>query len=337
MIIILSQKVDTLSSYSDELFNSYHFPGRYRNQIHTGDIFVYYQGNRYDKSQRYYFGIGKIGEIYSADEENYYAKLTDCRCFEQKVPIYLPDGGYIEQLGYESVRKSITPPWQSSIRPLSQTAYDYIVNMAGKQAIPPAAIPSTIEGMNAKLKDAIRDYYVNRNVSAIYQIESLASAISRAVSKKVPEPEHLEAFIPSKSAASKMDELVDYCRTMKMSYSYKPLLILALLHSDCKDGKITIKEAAAYFRSFYEGRKNKGLPAEKKKCLYLHESFTDEQIMDNIISNPVKALTGTDFFYYDAETQNFYLSPVVFRELDRKRKMAITKACNQRLKEYFQD
>lgn len=46
MLIISSQKIDTESPYSDEPFNSYHYPARYRNQIHEGDVFVYYQGNR---------------------------------------------------------------------------------------------------------------------------------------------------------------------------------------------------------------------------------------------------------------------------------------------------
>ena len=119
MIIILSQKIDTESAYTgDEVFRTYHYPGRYRNQIHTGDVFVYYQGNRYDKSQRYYFGTGWIGNIKTEDEDNYYAELLNVVRFEKKVPIYLPDGGYVEQLGYDTVRKSINPPWQSSVRPL---------------------------------------------------------------------------------------------------------------------------------------------------------------------------------------------------------------------------
>ena len=94
MIIILSQKIDTESAYTgDEVFRTYHYPGRYRNQIHTGDVFVYYQGNRYDKSQRYYFGTGWIGNIKTEDEDNYYAELLNVVRFEKKGPIYLPDGG----------------------------------------------------------------------------------------------------------------------------------------------------------------------------------------------------------------------------------------------------
>ena len=133
MLIILSQRIDTDSDYSDEVFETYHYPSRYKNQIHEGNTFVYYQGNRYVKEQRYYFGVGTIGQITSFDEENYYASLINVRKFNNTVPIYLPDGKYVEQLGYETVRKSPTPPWQSSVRPLSQQAYDYIISAAGIQ------------------------------------------------------------------------------------------------------------------------------------------------------------------------------------------------------------
>ena len=92
MLVVLSQKVDSASSYADELFHSYQYPAKYKNQLNKGDIFIYYQGNRFDKSQRYYFGMGMVGGILTEDGENYYAKLVDCQRFEKKVPIYLHPG-----------------------------------------------------------------------------------------------------------------------------------------------------------------------------------------------------------------------------------------------------
>jgi hypothetical protein len=263
MLVILSQKVDTASSYSDELFNSYHYPAKYRNQLHEGDIFIYYQGNRHDKSHRYYFGIGTVGEILTTDGENYYAKLLNCQQFEKKVPIYLPDGGYIEQLGYETVRNSINPPWQSSIRPLSQKAFDYILNAAGIQNVPPKA--ESIDMLKEKLRNAVRDYFVEKNAAAIHHIESIAAAIGRATN--ISEKESQLPYAPSETASDKRYMLLEYCRTMKMSYSYKPVLILALLHTG-KNGTVAIEKAAQYFYDFYEERRRQGLPAEKK-TLYL--------------------------------------------------------------------
>ena len=53
--------------------------------------------------------------------------------------------------------------------------------------------------------------------------------------------------MPSKTPAEKLAELLEYCREMKMSYSYKPVLILALLHGG-KNGKIFIEKAADHVK-----------------------------------------------------------------------------------------
>jgi hypothetical protein len=332
MLVILSQKVDTASSYSDELFNSYHYPAKYRNQLHEGDIFIYYQGNRHDKSHRYYFGIGTVGEILTTDGENYYAKLLNCQQFEKKVPIYLPDGGYIEQLGYETVRNSINPPWQSSIRPLSQKAFDYILNAAGIQNVPPKA--ESIDMLKEKLRNAVRDYFVEKNAAAIHHIESIAAAIGRATN--ISEKESQLPYAPSETASDKRYMLLEYCRTMKMSYSYKPVLILALLHTG-KNGTVAIEKAAQYFYDFYEERRRQGLPAEKKRCIYLRDDVTQKQIMANLVSNPVKALCESGFFFFNEQSQVLSMSPEIWSILDRGSKAMLTRICRQRLKEYYAD
>ena len=332
MLVILSQKIDTVSSYSDELFNSYHYPAKYRNQLHEGDIFIYYQGNRYDKSQRYYFGVGTVGEILTSDGENYYAKLLNCQRFEKRVPIYLPDGGYIEQLGYETVRKSINPPWQSSIRPLSQKAFDYILNAAGIQHMPDQS--ESVDTLKEKLKRAIRDFYVEKNDAAIHRIESIASAISRG--NDISEKENLPPYTPSESPTDRLVLLQEYCRTMKMSYSYKPVLILALLHAG-KSGSVSIADAARYFREYYATRRSQGLPAERKRCIYLRDDISDTQIVANIINNPVKALCDSGFFFFNDQEEIFLISPEIWTVLDKSARATLTRICRQRLKDYFTD
>ena len=332
MLIILSQKIDTASPYSDEPFNSYHYPKKYRNQIHEGDIFVYYQGNRFEREHRYYFGVGTIGEILTTDGENYYAKLLNCQRFENKVPIYLPNGGYIEQLCYDTVRNSIIPPWQSSIRPLSQEAFDYILNAAGVQTAPQKA--ESISSLQDKLKNAVRDYFVGSNLAAIHRIESIAAAIGRATN--VSAEKERTPYMPSKTPAEKLAELLEYCREMKMSYSYKPVLILALLHGG-KNGKIFIEKAADHVKSYYDDRKAQGLKAEKKQCIYLRDDVTKQQIIANLVTNPVKALCDTGFFFYNENNQIFSLSPELWNALDRGSKSMITRICRQRLHDYYCD
>ena len=332
MLVILSQKIDTTSLYSDELFNSYHYPAKYRNQLHEGDVFIYYQGDRFDKSRRYYFGIGTVGEILTKDGENYYAQLLNCQRFEKKVPIYLPDGGYIEQLGYDTIRKSIIPPWQSSIRPLSQKAFEYILNAAGIQHAQGKI--EDLDSMREKLRSSIREYFVDKNDSAIYRIESIAAAIGRATN--VLTQPVMDTYLPPETVSERVASLQEYCMTMKMSYSYKPVLILALLHAG-KDGSVSIDAAAKFFREYYSARKAEGLPAEKKQCIYLRDNIADSQIVANLINNPVKALCESGFFFYDKQRQTFYLSPKIWSVLDNGGKVILAQICRTRLKEYFAD
>lgn len=339
MLVILSQKVDSESSYADELFSLYHYPAKYKNQLHEGDVFVYYQGNRFDKSQRYYFGTGTVGKIFTTDGENYYAELVSCRLFGKKVPIYLPDGGYIEQLGYESVRNSINPPWQSSVRPLSREAYDYILNAAGIQATLESGKNDSVDVLKDKLKLAVKEFYVEDDPSAIYRIEKIAAAIGLATSALEREEQHsqIKNCSSQESSSEKLSDFLGYCKTMKMTYSYKPVLILALLHSGDKNGRISIEKAATFFREYYSARKTQGLPIEKKRCIYLRDDVTDNQIAANLIANPVKALVESRYFFYDELSQVFSISPEIWEMMDSSSKSTITEICQQRLKDYYED
>jgi len=339
MLIILSQKVDSDSTYSDKLFRTYHYPARYRNQLHKGDIFIYSQGNRYDKTQRYYFGAGRVGEVLSTDGENYYATLVDCQKFTKKVPIYLPDGGYIEQLGYDTVRKSLTPPWQSSVRPISQQAFDYILNAAGVQYSPKPE--ESLYVLREKLKKAVREYYVDRDNAAIFRIEDIASSIAHATNVETSDSQKAAScetvLNSSETSNDRLLSLVEYCMSMKMTYSYKPLLILALLNQGNDKGCIDIDAAVRYFRDYYQERCNQGLCVEKKPCIYQKKDVSDKQISTNLITNPVPALAQSGYFFFNSETKLFSISPEIWNVMDKKSKSEIKRICRKKLEDYYTD
>ena len=170
--------------------------------------------------------------------------------------------------------------------------------------------------------------------AAIHHIESIAAAIGRATN--ISEKESQLPYAPSETASDKRYMLLEYCRTMKMSYSHKPVLILALLHTG-KNGTVAIEKAAQYFYDFYEERRRQGLPAEKKRCIYLRDDVTQKQIMANLVSNPVKALCESDFFFFNEQSQVLSMSPEIWSILDRGSKAMLTRICRQRLKEYYAD
>lgn len=173
--IVLSQRRDIESQYMDRLFSVYHFPPKYRSQLHTGDIFVYYQGDRCSREHRYYYGTGRIGKIYKTSDDDYYAELTECHSFDLIVPIY-KDNGYIEQIEYQTVRKSSIPPWQSSVRPLSENAAKHIlVKAGGLKLVADSNLQIKLEN---ELKCAMKKYYRDGKVVALKDVISIATQLA---------------------------------------------------------------------------------------------------------------------------------------------------------------
>jgi len=175
MYIILSQRKDIKSVYMDKIFSLYHFPRRYKNQIRSGDLFIYYQGDRYSRENRYYYGKGKIGSIYQTSNDDYYAELIDCYEFTSVVPIYKKNG-YIEQIDYQEVRNSPNPPWQSSIRPLSDKAAEKILSLANE--LKPVNNITLQTELGSNMKKAIKSYYRDGNYNALNEIINEATQLA---------------------------------------------------------------------------------------------------------------------------------------------------------------
>jgi len=164
MKIVLSQRIDVKSEYDDIPFSTYHFPKTYRSQINTGDRFIYYQGNRHKREQRYYFGCGVIGAVEpDTTNEYFYAEILEGRKFPHVVPIYHPDGdGFIESIGYSQIRTRPNPPWQRSIRKISDDAFSRILELANVDSRVGQNISRLEAGTNPfKVLTSLNNLYAN--------------------------------------------------------------------------------------------------------------------------------------------------------------------------------
>lgn len=95
--------------------------------------------------------------------------------------------------------------------------------------------------------------------------------------------------------ANMMEKFMEMVEKMDMSYSYKPVLLYAMLENADEKGKVAVEDLIDYFIYFYENRRKKGLIVEKKKCIYLRGDFTRNDVMRNIFSNPFKRFEDMGF------------------------------------------
>lgn len=122
---------------------------------------------------------------------------------------------------------------------------------------------------------------------------------------------------------------------MDMSYSYKPVLLKAILaHADSK-GRVKIADLVTYFRSFYERRKKNGFVPEKSNSIYAKEGTTDKQIEKNILSNPFKRFEDMNMMRHTKILGVIEVESVVWKRLTDEEKQRIETVCDKKLEEYY--
>ena len=88
--------------------------------------------------------------------------------------------------------------------------------------------------------------------------------------------------------SNRKDIFLEMIERMDMNYSYKPVFILAMLENCDKNGRARIEDIVAYFRRFYQLRRENGLIVEKPKSVYCKEQIEDAEIRRNILAYPFR-------------------------------------------------
>lgn len=127
-------------------------------------------------------------------------------------------------------------------------------------------------------------------------------------------------------------KLIEYCRRTPMSYSYKPVLIMAIVEHG---GVLRIDEAVDYFIKYYGQRLSEGLIAERADSIFSTLRCTREKIASNIKANPVNALMHSEFFDYDRSRELLSIKIHYWLSLSLDDKAEITNMCLIRLTDYY--
>ena len=135
--------------------------------------------------------------------------------------------------------------------------------------------------------------------------------------------------------ANMKDKFMDMVQTMDMSYSYKPVLLKAIFeHIDVK-GRIRVDEIVDYFIDFYEDRRKKGLPIEKKNSIYYKGNYTRKDVERNIFANPFKRFEDMNFMKRSKNIEYVELNRNIFKKLTKDEIDWIISHCDESLREYY--
>jgi superfamily II DNA or RNA helicase len=135
--------------------------------------------------------------------------------------------------------------------------------------------------------------------------------------------------------ANMKDKFMDMIKTMDMSFSYKPVLLKAMLEHVDENGKVRVEDIVDYFMEFYRARKDNGLVVEQKASLFCKENFTRKDVERNIFANPFKRFEDMRFMKRCREIENVEFNRHVFKKLSDEDINWIKMHCDNKLDFYY--
>lgn len=136
--------------------------------------------------------------------------------------------------------------------------------------------------------------------------------------------------------ANRKDLFLDMVRQMDMSYSYKPVLLKAVLLFADDKGRVKLSDIVTCFREFYEARRAAGLVVEKANSIYAKGGYTDTQAQRNILSNPFKRFEDMQMLHHTKTLGVIQVDESVWKKLTREEKQEMERICDEKLERYFQ-
>ena len=131
------------------------------------------------------------------------------------------------------------------------------------------------------------------------------------------------------------EEFMSNISSMRTLYSYKPILILALLSKADENGSATLDDVINFFFDFYTQRKKNGQTPEKNESYFVQYPADRKKAAHTILRYPVKIFSEKKFMYYDTSTQAIVLSPQIWSVITPQIRMEIEDICSDSLECYY--
>lgn len=137
--------------------------------------------------------------------------------------------------------------------------------------------------------------------------------------------------------ATMKDMFMDMAQTMTMSYSYKPVFIQAFLEHMSREGDARLSDVVETFTAYYENRIERGLPAEKKTCIFTKGNYTEKDVERLILNMPFKRFEDMGFMHHAKYLGTVQVDREIFKKLTQEDISELHKYCDASLKRYFGD
>ena len=128
---------------------------------------------------------------------------------------------------------------------------------------------------------------------------------------------------------------LDFCGEMQMSYSYKPVFLISFLSNMNEKGEALLSDVVESFAWYYEDRVKKGLPAEKKNCIFTKGGYTTKDVERLILSMPFNRFEGMGYMRHSKYLGIIQIDKSIMKTLNSDDISTILKYCTDALDRYW--
>ena len=122
---------------------------------------------------------------------------------------------------------------------------------------------------------------------------------------------------------------------MDMSYSYKPVLLQAILEHADKNGRVKIEDIVSYFKNFYEERRAAGLVVEKERSVFAKADCSYKEAERVILIYPYKRFEDMNMLRHSKTLGIIEVDQSVWKKLTENDKENILEICDCKLGSYY--
>lgn len=135
---------------------------------------------------------------------------------------------------------------------------------------------------------------------------------------------------------NRKDIFLSMIEQMNMSYSYKPVLIKALLYCIDNNGECGLPDLVTRFMDFYQKRIAEGKLAEKGASCFSKPDCSYEDAEKVILIYPFKRFADIGALNYDKNSRIVSIGSSIWSTLSNSEKQSIEQRCDEKIKEYFE-
>ena len=128
---------------------------------------------------------------------------------------------------------------------------------------------------------------------------------------------------------------MDMVKQMNVAYSYKPVFLLAFLDNMDETGSAKLEDVAADFARYYEERRERGLPPEKKPCIFTRGGYTPKDVERLILTMPFRRFEDMHAVHHAKQLGTIQFYKALFNQLTEEDFEQIRESSHQALRKYF--